>query len=125
MLGGVEAHDQVAPRPVDDAVHPLADVGEGGIGSERVPDHALLVLGDVDDGRRPPADDQLTAVVRLPAARGEEEGGVESDGVLVLVDGDDAGVELLPVGVVEVEKLGRHHRRAFRRSPFRDTRGMP
>ncbi len=92
-------HVVAPPLAVDDALHPVG--GEGPV--EDVEDLAA-VLEDGDHARLP----ETAGVAGLPPALGVERGPVEHDGgaALVLVAGDDGGIELEQARVGEEEAFG-------------------
>jgi hypothetical protein len=93
VLRAVNTHQQVAPLPVDLAANTSAESRQRRRVRERVPDVTGPVLADIDHVLGGAGEDDRPEVVRLPTA-GREEGRLgESDGVPLLVDGDDGAVE--------------------------------
>ena len=107
VLGGMQSHDHVAPRPVETAGYRLSDVRKRSCSGKRVPYDALAVLDDACNVGRSRRQMQPARVVRLASTRGKEGRRAEGNCTMVVVDSGDVAVETSAVGVRGIQQLGR------------------
>ena len=91
MQHRVHANVAITPTPVEGSTHLITRLGSGGVFSNNVP-----------DGTAFPANGP--GIARLTAAHGIEDSPVEGNDIVV--NGDDAGVAFLEIGVLSEQVYG-------------------
>ncbi len=107
------AHEPMPPLPVDLGMYLGFDCGKLSALLHGVPDVVGALLRADDSPRAARLADQLSAIGRLPAAAGIEDGPVQEHGVRVGIGPDHDGIGLAGVGVGVTEVLAHTNRLAF------------